>query len=1386
MNQIAQLISNVKQQGIFLSVDGEKLRLKVPKGALSPELKQTLSERKAEIIAFLEQEASSATHKIEQTRFPLSYGQQALWFIYQEAPDSAAYNMVSALHITCRLNSGTLQRALHGVLKRHTQLHTRIEVDADGRIWQQVTDTLPELDIIDVAHDSWEHLLERARQYAQQPFDLSQSGLRVGLFQLSSQSHLLVFILHHIFGDARSMGIIQQEWLSLYEAELQNQSATLVPLPATYADYVHHEAEMLKSDQGQQLADYWHEQLAGEVPVLNLPIDRPRPSIQTYNGASYHFQLPQTLSTQLTALAQNKKSSLFTVLLGAFQVLLHRYTGQTDIWVGTPTSAGRLHEAFSQLVGYFVNPVVLCTHLGDQGLSFSALVNQLHPKVIGALAHQAYPFPLLVQQKHPQRDSSTSPLFQVMFSLHNQNRDSAIISKGLSYTSVYLPQMESQFDLTLTVAEGTVFGCTLNYNADLFDAPRIERMAQHLTRLLEAIVAQPERPIYQYPLLTPAETQQLIAWNQTQRDYPKDKTVVALFEQQVAQTPDNIAVVFEAEQLSYQQLNAKANQLAHYLLKHPTLENASNPLIAIAVERSLEMVIGVLGILKAGGAYVPIDPNYPAERFAYLLKDSAAPVLLTQSTLQAQFPLTEAALIYLDEADLSAQPALNPNLQSQPDDLAYLIYTSGSTGLPKGVMVEHHALSLHIQAMLQAYSVQPEDRILQFASIGFDTALEQLLVAWLGGACSVLVKDNVMAVHDLLQLLQTQAVSIADLPPAYWQQMLALDGLAEALATLHTLILGGEALPFDLAGQTRERFPTLTCFNAYGPTEAVITPTVYRLPSTLDNHNAYVSIGQPRANTQVFVLDKHNQVQPIGIAGELCIAGDGLARGYLNQPEVTAEKFFEIELFGECLRIYKTGDLARWLPSGNLEYLGRIDNQVKLRGFRIELGEIEAVLLQHALVKQVAVILLETEENKRLVAYISTDAAHDDLAAELNAYLKTQLPDYMVPAVIMVLDALPLTPNGKIDRQALPMPETELRSSQQVMPRNEVELKLLSLWQTVLNQPNLGIHDNFFDLGGHSLLAVRLINQIQQQFERRLPVSVLFQSPTIASLAEALHDTKLQWTNCVPIQMQGDELPVYLLPGSIGSVLYLQPLAAGLGEKQPIYALQTPGWHFETTPDSIEALAAYHLNQLREQQKQGPYQLVGHSFGGRVAFEMASQLEQQGETVALLAILDTNAPDDNETAFMEETEYHWLFSLVMVFEILTGLDLQQSLKGLETLELEASYAKVLKTLQQHQVIFTPEASIDELKAWVNIYRITSQAHSRYKISGQVRCPIHFFRASEHIAGLEFEDKREAWGWAAYTLGGVHEQTISGTHFGMMTAPHVQTLAAQLLSVISYQ
>ncbi|MCI5149254.1 MAG: non-ribosomal peptide synthetase, partial [Candidatus Electrothrix sp. MAN1_4] len=529
---IVELISQAEEKGVQLWVEGERLRFKAPEGSLHPELKAELSGNKFEIIAFLKKQ-QDISEAINQDRFSLSYGQQALWFIYQEAPGNPAYNMVSALHISENVDAIALQNTLQTVAERHAQLRTHFEVDSEGEVWQQVTDTLPKLEIIDAGRWTWEEVSEQARHYSQQPFDLTQNGFRAALFHKKNNSYLLVFVLHHILGDARSMGIIQQEWMSLYHHETEGKTSDLAHLTKSYAHYVQQEVKLLNSPQGKQSADYWHQQLAGEVPILNLPADHPRPKTQTFNGASCQFQLSSKLSAQLTAFAQKQKTSLFTLLLGAFQILLHRYTGQTDIRVGTPTSAGRLNADFSRSVGYFVNPVVLRGRFSDDNIHFHDFITQLHSQVISALAHQSYPFPLLVQRLQPQRDASISPLFQVMFSWHNQDEELEKASEGSAYTPVDLPQMESQFDITLTIAEAKEFTCVLNYKADLFDAERIQRMAKHFTILLEGIVQQPEADIRTLPLLTETEKHQLVAWNDTATEYPKDKTVVDLCEEQV-------------------------------------------------------------------------------------------------------------------------------------------------------------------------------------------------------------------------------------------------------------------------------------------------------------------------------------------------------------------------------------------------------------------------------------------------------------------------------------------------------------------------------------------------------------------------------------------------------------------------------------------------------------------------------------------------------------------------------------------------------------------------------------------------------------------------------------------------------------------------------------
>ncbi|MCP4700720.1 MAG: amino acid adenylation domain-containing protein, partial [Gammaproteobacteria bacterium] len=970
MSRIAELMTSAEQLGIQLWVEANELCFKAPKGALNTELKTALSEHKADIIAFL-QKKQEAFEAVDEHRFPLSHGQQALWFVYQETPDSPAYNMASALHISSDADSTALQRALHQVIKRHAQLRMHFEVDSEGGIWQQVTDKLPKLEIIEAGRWGWEELLEKAYRYSQQPFDLMQSGLRAALFQQANDSCLLVFVLHHIFYDARSIGIIQQEWLTLYAAETQGQPVDLPALPMSYAHYVRDEAKWLDSLQGRQSAEYWHQQLAGEVPVLNLPADHPRPRRQTFHGASYRFCLSPALSARLTVLAQNQKTSLFTLLLGAFQVLLHRYTGQTDIWVGTPTSAGRLNDEFSQLAGYFVNPVVLRSRFTGQSLSFQQLITQLHSHVIEALAHQAYPFPLLVQRLHPQRDTGSSPLFQVMFSWHSQSTEPELVSAGLSYVPVDLPQMQSQFDVSLTIAEGTEFGCVLNYKADLFNAERIEHMAQHLTLLLEGIVAQPGQDIHQYPLLTASEIQKLQTWNQTETDCPKDKTIVDLFEEQVEKAPDNIAVVFENLRFTYAELNRRANRLAHALI---ALGVQADTLVGICVERSLEMVVGLLGILKAGGAYVPLDPDYPRERLHFMLEDSQAPVLLTQSFLQERLPELPAKAVCLDKAGtFQEQPSGNPDRCGRPEDLAYVIYTSGSTGKPKGCLMTHANVSRLFTATENWYHFNENDVWTLFHSYAFDFSVWELWGALCFGGKLVVVPYLTSRSPDaFLDLLIQHQVTVLNQTPSAFSQLIQADRARQSRYALRWVIFGGEAL--DLSSlkpwfaKHGDQQPRL--INMYGITETTVHVTCYPLSHQSTQRHASV-IGQAIPDLNIHLLDRHNQPLPIGIPGELCIAGAGLARGYLNRPGLTAEKFIEVELLGKVQRIYKTGDLARWLPDGNLEYLGRIDCQIKLRGFRIEPGEIEAVLSQHDAVKEAVVILHEREGNQSLAAYVT-------------------------------------------------------------------------------------------------------------------------------------------------------------------------------------------------------------------------------------------------------------------------------------------------------------------------------------------------------------------------------------------------------------------------------
>jgi len=828
--------------------------------------------------------------------------------------------------------------------------------------------------------------------------------------------------------------------------------------------------------------------LQGSPELLQLPTDRPRPVVQTYDGRTQSFELNQDLTQKLQSLSGESGTTLFMTLLAAFTTLLYRYSGESDILLGTPI-ANRNHDQIESLIGFFVNTLVLRTNFADNP-SFENLLAQIRETTLQAYEHQDVPFEQVVEALQPQRSLSYSPLFQVMFILQNVPMNEVELP-GVTLTQLDADNTIAKFDLTLSISEtdqGLVG--SWEYNTDLFDSSTIERMTAHFQNLLSAIVANPAATVGELPLLSTTERHQLLVeWNHTAAEYATDKCIHQLFESQVERIPDAVAVVFEHQQLTYRELNQRANQLAHHL---QTLGVRAEVLVGLCVERSLEMIIGLLGILKAGGAYVPLDPNYPPERLSYMLVDSGVEVLLTQQKLLLSLPPHPARVICLDDG-VKIEPHNQENLETEisPTNLAYVIYTSGSTGQPKGVTIQHLSVCNLTQAQRNLFDVKATSRVLQFASVSFDASVWEIFMAITSGAILILgTASELMPGDDLQQILDNHSVTHVTLPPS------ALAVLpTHEFPALGQIIVAGEACPLELVNQwsVGRRF-----FNAYGPTESTVCATV----AQITHGSEKITIGRPISNTQVYILDSHHQPVPIGVLGELHIGGDGLARGYLNRPELTLEKFIP-NPFSDQLsaRLYKTGDLVRYLPDGNIEYIGRIDNQVKIRGFRIELGEIETILNSHPHIQQAVVIATaEIAGNKRLVAYIVT--SNDTLTTnQLRDFLKGKLPEYMVPSIFVTLDTLPLTPNGKIDKKALPIPDGEItREHEYIAPSTAIEQILTNIWQELLLKEKVSIHDNFFEIGGDSILSIQVVSRAKNLGVQITPKQI-FQHQTIAELA---------------------------------------------------------------------------------------------------------------------------------------------------------------------------------------------------------------------------------------------------------------------------------------------
>lgn len=1171
-------------------------------------------------------------HSGNRDNVPLSFAQQRLWFLDRLEPDSPFYNLSWAEKLQGDLNLEILQQSLDAIVVQHEILRTTYITENGSPKQSIATPRSVELSIFDLQQCSGTEREDRIQtllqQQTQRSFNLSSDLMFRGcLIQLAPQESVLLLVMHHIATDGWSVGIFWEQLIALYTAFLNGKSNPLTALPIQYADYAVWQRAWLIGEVLDTQLNYWQQQLAGASPLLELPTDRPRPPVQTYRGARQSIALPATLTTALKQLGDREGVTLYMTLLAAFQTLLYRYSGQEDILVGSPI-AGRNRTEIERLIGFFVNTLVLRTDLSGNP-SFQELLMRVRGTTLDAFAHQDLPFEKLVEEINPERSLSYSPIFQVMFVFQNTPGQTSQLP-GLTQTSVELTTATSQFDLTLSVEEqnGGLIG-SWNYNTDLFDPDTIDRINAHFQILLAGIVANPDRLISELPLLTEKEQHQLLVeWHDPQIDYPQDKCIHQLFEQQVEKTPNAVAVVFEGQQLTYRELNHKANQLAHHLIAQGI---GPEVLVGICVERSIEMIVGLLGIFKAGGAYLPLDPSYPQERLNYMLSDSQVSVLLTQQRLVEKLPEHQAQIFCLD-ADwnlICESSAENPNSGVRAANLAYVIYTSGSTGQPKGVLIPYQGLLNLVFWHQRTFEITAADRATQLAGMAFDASVWEIWPYLSAGASIYLGPPNILgSLHDLRDWLISQQITICFVPTPLVEGLLTLEW--NERCAVRMLLTGGDTLhhypstviPFGLV-------------NNYGPTEnTVVTTSCLITPN--QQQDVLPVIGRPISNTQVYILDRHLQLVPIGLPGEIHIGGNSLARGYLNRPELTQERFIP-NIFSDdaSSRLYKTGDLARYLPDGNIEYIGRIDNQVKIRGFRIELGEIEALLAQHSGIRELAVIArADISGDKRLVAYVVPQHERPQIG-ELRSFLQEHLPSYMVPNFFMFLDTLPLTANGKIDRRTLPAPDLSNQESGEIFvaARDDLEQELTEIWELVLNVKPIGIQDNFFDLGGHSLLAVRLFSQIEQTFGKNLPLATLFRAPTIEQLASFLRQDKPAdelWGSLVPLQTEGSKQPLFCIHGGGFNVLIYRQLAQYLLDSdRPVYGLQARGLDGESgsLADRIEDMATDYIHQIKTIQPQGPYLLSGLSNGGNIALEMAQQLQASGETVALVAMFDSYGPE---------------------------------------------------------------------------------------------------------------------------------------------------------------
>ncbi|HEY9811289.1 MAG TPA: amino acid adenylation domain-containing protein [Halomicronema sp.] len=1072
-----------------------------------------------------DQSGNTKEWKLDEERevfvFPASFAQKRLWFFDQLTPRNSFYNVSTILRLTGPLNLTVLEQTFNEIISRHEALRTTFAA-VEGEPMQIIS---PRLNIpLKILNLQELPKIEREKQAkklaeleSEEPFNLATGPLiRISVIQLEETENILLLTMHHIVSDDWSVGVLIRELGTIYKAFAENKPSPLPELPLQYADFSEWHCECLQGEKLETLLAYWRQQLQG-IPVLNLPTNRPKTHQQTYQGASQFLEIPKKLTDEIKALAKQENVSLFMILLAAFQVLLYRYTGQEDIAIGTPV-ANRNQSEIEALIGFFVNSLVLRTNLAANP-TFKEILSRVREVTLDAYAHQDLPFEKLVENLHPERSLNRHPLFQVVFSLQNAPMETLELPE-LTLNSLTWEAKTTRFDLELHLWEPSdsfrsIYGekwqysdslrGVLVYSTDLFDEATIKRMLEHYKNLLQNIITNPQERINNLVFLSKAEQHQLLReWNNTQTNYPEFLGINQLFEKQVKRNSQKIAINFNDQKLTYQELNNQSNKLADYL---QSIGVKTGVVVAISVEVCVNTIVGILGIIKAGGAYLPLDPNYPLERLKLMLEDAKVSLFLGQEKQIEQFKYLSIPVVCLDKdwENIEHQETnfIEKENSSKSDNLAYIIYTSGSTGKPKGVAVTHKAIN-RLVVNTNYIKIDANDKIAQAANLCFDAATFEIWGALLNGAELVGIHQEILlSPHDFAAEIREKQISILFLTTALFQEIAR--NVPQAFKSLRCLLFGGERVDIRWVKKVLKTGAPQQLIHVYGPTENTTFTSYYSVESLAEDATS-LPIGRPISNTQIYILDQHLKPVPIGIAGEIYIGGEGLAKGYINQPELTAEKFISLNLPDNTQsKFYKTGDIARYLPDGNIEFLGRADNQVKIRGFRIELGEIESILNQHSDVQNAAVIVREEiPGEKYLVAYIVSHPKGRNIISELREFLKVKLPAYMIPSSYAILESLPLTPSGKINRQLLPKIDAEPEdfTEDYVAPRTSIEEKLVKIWANVLGKKQVSVYDNFFELGGHSLLATQLISRIRKSFEIELPLSCLFEAPTVASLAK--------------------------------------------------------------------------------------------------------------------------------------------------------------------------------------------------------------------------------------------------------------------------------------------